>query len=117
MRLGRAGLPVRYAELGIYRLLCTIGDMQQLMGFARDVLELLLDYDAQHRGELVRTLSVYLRHHGSHKQSARMLHLHSNTVAYRMARVETITGLNLSDPDDRHVAHVAVKIVGITGLS
>ncbi|MBV9652618.1 MAG: helix-turn-helix domain-containing protein [Pseudonocardiales bacterium] len=115
LRLGRVGLPVHYDELGIYRLLCTIGDMQQLMGFARDVLGPLLDYDAQHRGELVRTLSVYLRHHGSHKQSARMLHLHTNTVAYRMARIETITGLNLSDPDDRLVAHVAVKIVESQG--
>lgn len=115
LRLGRVGLPVHYDELGIYRLLCTIGDMQQLMGFARDVLGPLLDYDTQHRGELVRTLSVYLSHHGSHKQSARMLHLHTNTVAYRMARIETITGLNLSDPDDRLVAHVAVKIVESQG--
>jgi hypothetical protein len=115
LRLGRSGSPVRYDELGIYRLLCTIGDMQQLMGFARDVLGPLLDYDAQHRGELVRTLSVYLHHHGSHKQSARMLHLHTNTVAYRMARIESISGLDLSDPDDRLVAHVAVKIIESQG--
>jgi DNA-binding PucR family transcriptional regulator len=117
LRLGRVGLLVRYDELGIYRLLCTIGDMQQLMGFARDVLGPLLDYDAQHRGELVRTLSAYLHYHGSHKQSARMLHLHTNTVAYRMARIETITGLDLSDPDDRLVAHVAIKIVESQGLA
>jgi hypothetical protein len=111
VRLGRAGQPVRYEELGIYRLLCTIGDMRQLLGFARDVLGPLLDYDREHRTQLVRTLSVYLRHHGSHKQAARVLHLHTNTVAYRMARIEAITGLCLSDPDDRLVAHVAVKII------
>jgi PucR C-terminal helix-turn-helix domain/GGDEF-like domain len=115
LRLGRSGQPVRYDELGVYRLLCTIGDMQQLMGFARDVLGPLLDYDTEHRTELVRTLSVYLYHHGSHKQSARMLHLHTNTVAYRVARIEAITGLDLSDPDDRLVAHVAVKIIESQG--
>jgi hypothetical protein len=115
LRLGRAGLPVRYDELGIYRLLCTIGDMQHLMGYARDVLGPLLDYDTEHRTELVRTLSVYLRHHGSHKQSARTLHLHTNTVAYRVARIEAITGLDISDPDDRLVAHVAVKIIESQG--
>ena len=115
LRLGRAGQPVRYDELGIYRLLCTIGDMQQLTGFARDVLGSLLDYDTEHRTELVRTLSVYLHHHGSHTQSARMLHLHTNTVAYRVARIETITGLDLGDADDRLVAHVAVKIVESQG--
>jgi sugar diacid utilization regulator len=115
LRLGRAGLPVRYDELGIYRLLCTIGDMQHLMGYARDVLGPLLDYDTEHRTELVQTLSVYLRHHGSHKQSARVLHLHTNTVAYRVTRIEAITGLDLSDPDDRLVAHVAVKIIESQG--
>ncbi|MGH3605468.1 MAG: PucR family transcriptional regulator, partial [Pseudonocardiaceae bacterium] len=115
LRLGRAGQLVRYDELGIYRLLCTIGDMQQLMGFARGVLGSLLDYDTEHRTELVHTLSVYLHHHGSHKQSARMLHLHTNTVAYRVARIESITGLALGDPDDRLVAHVAVKIIESQG--
>ncbi len=115
LRLGRTGQPVRYEELGIYRLLCTIGDMQQLMGFARDVLGSLLDYDAEHRTDLVHTLSVYLHHHGSHKRSARTLHLHANTVAYRAARIEAITGLDLSDPDDRLVAQVAIKIIESQG--
>ncbi len=115
LRLGRAGQPVRYDELGIYRLLCTIGDMQQLMGFARGVLGPLLDYDTEHRTDLVRTLSVYLHHHGSHKRSARTLHLHTNTVAYRAARIETITGLHLDDPDDRLLAHVAIKIIESQG--
>ncbi|MGH3963954.1 MAG: PucR family transcriptional regulator [Pseudonocardiaceae bacterium] len=115
LRLGRAGQPVRYDELGIYRLLCTIGDMQQLMGFARDVLGTLLDYDEEHRTDLVHTLSVYLHHHGSHKRSARVLHLHTNTVAYRVARIEAITGLDLDDPDDRLLAHVAVKIIEAQG--
>jgi hypothetical protein len=117
LRLGRAGQPVRYEELGIYRLLCTIGDMQQLMGFARDVLGPLLDYDAEHRTDMVHTLSVYLHHHGSHKRSARTLHLHANTVAYRAARIEAITGLNLADSDDRLVAQVAVKIIESQGAA
>ena len=115
LRLGRAGQLVRYDELGIYRLLCTIGDMQQLMGFARDVLGPLLDYDAEHRTDLVHTLSVYLHHHGSHKRSARMLHVHTNTVAYRAARIEAITRLDLADPDDRLLAHVAIKIIESQG--
>ncbi|MGH3913079.1 MAG: PucR family transcriptional regulator [Pseudonocardiaceae bacterium] len=115
LRLGRIGQPVRYEELGIYRLLLTIGDMRQLMGFARDVLGPLLDYDAEHRTELVHTLSVYLQCHGSHTQAARLLHLHTNTVAYRAQRIEAITHLDLGDPDDRLVAHVAVKIVESQG--
>ncbi|MGH4023227.1 MAG: PucR family transcriptional regulator [Pseudonocardiaceae bacterium] len=117
VRLGRAGQPVRYDQLGIYRLLLTIGDMRQLMGFARDVLGPLLDYDAEHRTGLVRTLSVYLQHHGSHTQASRVLHLHTNTVAYRVQRIESITRLDLGDPDDRLLAHVAVKIIESQGTT
>lgn len=51
-------------------------------------------------------------HNGS---AARMLHLHTNTVVYRVARIEAITGLDLGDPDDRLVAHVAVKIIESQG--
>lgn len=115
IRLGRSGQPVRYDQLGIYRLLLTIGDMRELMGFARGVLGPLLDYDAEHRTNLVHTLSVYLHHHGSHTQAARVLHLHTNTVAYRAQRIEAITRLDLADPDDRLLAHVAVKIIESQG--
>jgi DNA-binding PucR family transcriptional regulator len=44
-----------------------------------------------------------------------MLHLHTNTVAYRIARIEAISALDLGDPDDRLVAHVAVKIIESQG--
>ncbi|MPZ69158.1 MAG: hypothetical protein GEU71_06460, partial [Actinobacteria bacterium] len=37
--------------------------------------------------------------------------IHPNTVAYRAQRIEQLTGLALSDPDDRLLAHAAVKIV------
>lgn len=111
IRLGRAGGLIRYDDLGIYRLLFRIGDSRQLWRFAEDVLGALLRYDASHPPDLVHTLSVYLHHHGSLKQTARALRLHANTVAYRAQRIEQITGLDLTDPDDRLVAHIAVKII------
>lgn len=111
VRLRREGGLIRYDDLGIYRLLFRIGDSRQLWRFAEDVLGALLRYDASHPPDLVHTLSVYLHHHGSLKQTARALRLHANTVSYRAQRIEQITGLDLTDPDDRLVAHVAVKII------
>lgn len=49
--------------------------------------------------------------HGSLKQAARSLRPHPDTVAYRAQRIEQLTGLDLADPEDRLVAHVAVKII------
>ena len=111
VRLGRAGQTISYEDLGIYRLLLQIGDLDQLRHYARDVLGPLIDYDAAHKPDLLHTLRTYLDQHGSPKQTARMLRVHVNTVAYRLQRIESLTSLNLATPDDRLSAHVAVKVV------
>ncbi|MDQ3055778.1 MAG: helix-turn-helix domain-containing protein, partial [Actinomycetota bacterium] len=111
LRLGRGGQLIDYHKLGIYRLLLRIGDIRQLWGFADEILGPLISYDAAHGGELVTTLSVYLRNQSSPKQTARALRVHANTIAYRARRIETITGLDLDHPDDRLLAQVAVTIL------
>lgn len=111
IRLGLSGQLIDYHELGIYRLLMRIGDISQLWRFADEVLGPLIRYDSVHGGELVTTLSVYLRNERSPKQTARALRVHPNTVAYRAHRIETITGMDLADADDRLLAQVAVTIV------
>lgn len=110
-RIGRSGQVIPYDELGIYRLLLQIGDMRQLWRFAEEILGPLLDYDASHKVDLVATLSTYLNQHESLKQAARALRVHVNTISYRIQRIEQLTPLDLTNPDDRLVAHVAVKIV------
>ncbi len=110
-RIGRSGQVIAYGELGIYRLLLQIGDMQQLWAFAEEILGPLIRYDATHKLGLVRTLSVFLNQRESLKQSARRLRVHTNTVSYRLQRIEQLTPLNLANPDDRLVAHIAVKIL------
>jgi PucR family transcriptional regulator, purine catabolism regulatory protein len=111
IRLGRAGQIICYENLGIYRLLLQVGDMHQLRQFAEDVLGPLLDYDARHKVDLVGTLSVYLNQHESLKQTARVLRVHVNTVTYRIQRIESLTSLDLTNPDHRLSAHVAAKII------
>ena len=115
IRLERAGQLIRYEDLGIYRLLLQIGDMSQLSLFAAEVLGPLLDYDATHKVDLITTLSTYLSQHESLKQTARLLRLHVNTVAYRIQRVQQLTELDLADPEERLLAHVAMKIIEVRG--
>lgn len=111
IRIGRSGQVIRYEELGIYRLLLQIGDMHQLSRFAEDILGPLIEYDVGHEVDLVGTLSVYLSQHESLKQTARVLRVHVNTVSDRIHRIETLTSLDLSNPDHRLSAHVATKII------
>jgi hypothetical protein len=110
-RFGRQGRVVSFAELGVYRLLHQVDDPGELREFVQHVLGPLLAYDRQHHAEFVRTLAAYLRHHGSMQLAARELCVHVNTVSYRLQRIQTITGLDLAEADDRLAAAVALKLL------
>lgn len=111
IRIGRVGQIVCYEDLGIYRLLLQIGDMNELVQYAQDVLGPLIDYDSRRKSDLLGTLSVYLNQRESPKQAARVLHVHVNTILYRVHRIESLTSLDLTNPDHRLSAHVATKII------
>ena len=81
-------------------------DLRQ--SFRSRVLGPVLDYDATHRSELVHTLQVFLRHSGSWSQTAAELHVHVNTLRYRIGRIAELTGRDLSTFPDRVDLYLAL---------
>ncbi|MBE3001695.1 helix-turn-helix domain-containing protein [Nocardiopsis sp. HNM0947] len=61
----------------------------------------LLEHDRRTGSEFARTLRVFLDQNGSWVGTARALHLHVNTVHYRVRRIEGLTGTDLSVLDHR----------------
>jgi hypothetical protein len=78
--------------------------------FRTRVLDPLLEYDARHRSDLLPTLRRFLECDGSWRQCATSLHLHVNTVRYRIRRVEELTGRDLRNPIDRMDLALAVSL-------
>ncbi|WP_299541493.1 PucR family transcriptional regulator [uncultured Streptomyces sp.] len=58
-------------------------------------------YDAEHRSDLVGTLRTFLDASGSWQRCADLLHVHVNTLRYRLKRVEQLTGHSLATLHDR----------------
>jgi hypothetical protein len=58
----------------------------------------LLDYDRERRGELVASVSAYLRHRGSLRNASSELAIHPNTLQLRLARAASLTSLDFHDP-------------------
>ena len=111
LSLGRAGQVVAFDKLGIYRLLLLVPDLRELTSVSREVLGPVLDYEQAHQANLVGTLTAYLQHNGSLQGAAQELHVHPNTVGYRLRRIEEITQLDLANADDRLMIQVALKIL------
>jgi DNA-binding PucR family transcriptional regulator len=49
---------------------------------------------------LIRTLRVWCANDGSPERAAEQLHCHTNTIRYRLRRIETVTDRSLRHPRD-----------------
>ena len=59
------------------------------------------EHDAAHATDNLRTLAAWLDHPGAPSAAARAIHVHPNTMRYRMNRVADLAGLDLEDPTVR----------------
>jgi len=99
----------------ILRLLLQVPDLAELRSFADDVLGSLSRGERERRTEYLATLACYLRENSSPQRAARLLHVHPNTVAYRIRRIEAITGLSMDRYADRLTTQVALEILDALG--
>ncbi|HVV23102.1 MAG TPA: helix-turn-helix domain-containing protein, partial [Pseudonocardiaceae bacterium] len=84
-------------EVAVHRLLLAGVPDELRVALRRRVLGPVFDHDAEHGGDLVRTLTVFLDCSGSWSRAAARLHVHVNTLRYRIGRIEELTGADLSD--------------------
>jgi DNA-binding PucR family transcriptional regulator len=92
-------------------LLFQISDRNELRAFVEQVLGPLLAYDQKHRTDFVQTIATYLANNNSLQATAKELYVHVNTAAYRLQRIQAITGLDLSKTEDCLLAKTALMIL------
>ncbi|MFE3992084.1 PucR family transcriptional regulator [Streptomyces goshikiensis] len=78
--------------------------------FTARLLDPLRDYDRRHRAELIPTLEAFLDCDGSWTRCAARLHLHVNTLRYRVGRIEQLTGRDLSRLEDKLDFFLALRM-------
>ncbi|GAB2716266.1 PucR family transcriptional regulator [Streptomyces bullii] len=78
--------------------------------FTARLLDPLRAYDRRHRAELIPTLEAFLDCDGSWTRCATRLHLHVNTLRYRVGRIEQLTGRDLSRLEDKLDFFLALRM-------
>ncbi|MFC9651167.1 MULTISPECIES: PucR family transcriptional regulator [unclassified Streptomyces] len=78
--------------------------------FTARLLDPLRDYDRRHRAELIPTLEAFLDCDGSWTRCAARLHLHVNTLRYRVGRIEQLTGRDLARLEDKLDFFLALRM-------
>jgi lambda repressor-like predicted transcriptional regulator len=99
-----------------HRLSLLLGADRRL---ARDVAESALapleSETELSRERLGSTLDAWLRHRGRTEAVAKALHVHPQTVRYRLARLRELFGSRLDDPDGRFELELALRARRIAG--
>lgn len=62
-------------------------------------LRKLFSYDHAHETELVKTLEIYLYQRNDINQTAKELHIHRNTLIYRLNKIRDITQTEIDDSE------------------
>ncbi len=104
----RIGGPDRLSSHGL--LLAAVPDELRL-AYRTRVLGPLLEHDRRHRTDLVSTLKAYLDCSGSWSRCAARMHVHVNTLRYRIERIEELTGKDLRRLEDQTDLLLALRVI------
>ncbi|MEE1927040.1 helix-turn-helix domain-containing protein [Streptomyces sp. TRM 70351] len=100
--------PVTYCDDHLLTLwLCADSALTEQL--ARRQLAPLADLTRNQRERLVETLQAWLDTRGNAVQMAELLHLHPQTVRYRLRNLDRAFGARLSDLDDRFATEVVLR--------
>ncbi|MCX4987693.1 MULTISPECIES: PucR family transcriptional regulator [unclassified Streptomyces] len=99
-----------HQELASHVLLLPFVPDDVRRAFTARLLDPLREYDRRHRAELIPTLEAFLDCDGSWTRCAARLHLHVNTLRYRVGRIEQLTSRDLSRLEDKLDFFLALRM-------
>ncbi|MEY9873556.1 DNA-binding PucR family transcriptional regulator [Streptacidiphilus sp. MAP12-33] len=109
---GRVGAQV--ADLAQVRAQVLLAETLDLLAATPSVrdprLTALLAHDAEHGGQLAPSVLAWLDAFGDVREAAAALHIHPNTLRYRVRRAEQLTSLDLSRPEERVLAMLQLRL-------
>ncbi|MCM2675651.1 PucR family transcriptional regulator [Alkalicoccobacillus plakortidis] len=101
---------VFYSDTRVDRVLQAMGEYPELRDVVTDIIKPLYQYDQQRNMDLIGTFTTYHRNQSKVSQTARVLHLHRQSLLYRLRKIESLTQLSLANPDDVFLLELSIRI-------
>ncbi|WP_078429059.1 PucR family transcriptional regulator [Alkalihalobacterium alkalinitrilicum] len=100
-----------YWELGVFKYLDILIDRKtEEESMDCFPIRFLTDYDEKNQTNLLETLEVFLNTDGNVNEASKELHVHPNTLNYRMKRIVELTGIKYKDPKVKIDLYLEFKI-------
>jgi sugar diacid utilization regulator len=109
-RQNRKAAVVAFDEVGVAGLLMSIRDGADFHEFVKETLGKLLKEKSPQREVLLQTLRAFFSCNCSQQAAAKELRTHQKTVAYRLDKIERMTGLRLAAHEQRVLLYLALRM-------
>lgn len=110
-RMGK--LPVYFDRLGVAGFLFQEGNEDLLYSFVRSTMGGLIELDQKTNMSLVDTLEQYLDHDCSLADASQGMFIHTNTLKYRLKKIQEVLHVDLAKTTDRVNLYFACKLFRI----
>lgn len=104
------GTTYSYQQLGIYRYLDVLLQKKKQDGYENRSLQKLANYDEVNKTNLVETLEVFLNKDSNVQTAAKELHVHTNTLNYRLKRITEIADIDLKNANQKITLYIDIKL-------
>ncbi|GJF30781.1 transcriptional regulator [Kitasatospora sp. NE20-6] len=112
--MGRGGVAPEVAALSDVQAEVLVSEVLALLqdhpGLRDPRLAALAGYDRRHGTRLAESVLAWLDALGEVRVAADALHIHPNTLRYRVRRAEQLTGLDLAQPQQRLLAMLQLRL-------
>lgn len=89
---------IDYDNIGFYKILFEINNVDKLKGYCNEVLGEIIDHDKNKNTNLLETLQYYLINNCNLIKTSKEMYIHRNTLVYRLNKIKLILDDNLEDP-------------------
>jgi len=101
-----------YHDITPYPLLLYLSQQEDIRCFNHPAIEKIQAYDQKNSTDYYQTLACYCRHFFQKNETAQSLHIHRNTLNYRIDRIQELFHLNLQD--NRTLLHLIISLEMMT---
>lgn len=101
-----------YHELGIYQFIDEIYENRVHTHYRNGDIQRLKEYDNHHNTDLLFTLEIYLDCDCNGQKASEQIHIHPNTLNYRLKRILEIGQIDLNNFNQKIALYIDLKLEG-----
>jgi DNA-binding CsgD family transcriptional regulator len=107
---------VFHKDLMVEHMLLTCSEHMDLRKTIHPAIAILRDTDSKSKTQLEETLFILIANHMNMAETAKKIHIHYNTLKYRVQRIEELTGLDLKDSNTTFQLSLSRRIMDLLSL-